>query len=120
MRFLHEAETRITDERRSGVADQGDGRPFPEPSKQHDSGIAFVVFVQRKKRRVDAEMPEQAAGVTGILGRDEVDESLGGVVAKIIVEDDLLLIEGGVPGHQNSTVVVRGAVKKKNAGKKKA
>ncbi len=41
-------------------------------------------------------------------------------VAKIIVEDDLLLIEGGVPGHQNSTVVVRGAVKKKNAGKKKA
>jgi large subunit ribosomal protein L3 len=41
-------------------------------------------------------------------------------VAKLIVEDDLVLIEGAVPGPKNQLVVIRGAVKKKNAGKKKA
>jgi len=40
-------------------------------------------------------------------------------VAKIIAEDDLVLIEGGVPGAKNGIVVIRGAIKKKNAGKKK-
>lgn len=40
-------------------------------------------------------------------------------VAKIIVEDDLLLIEGAVPGPKNEAVLVRGAIKKKNGGKKK-
>lgn len=39
-------------------------------------------------------------------------------VAKILPEKNLLLIEGGIPGSRNSVVVVRGAVKKKNAGKK--
>lgn len=39
-------------------------------------------------------------------------------IAKIIPEHDLILIEGGVPGAKNGTVVIRGAVKKKNAGKK--
>jgi large subunit ribosomal protein L3 len=39
-------------------------------------------------------------------------------VAKIISEDDLLLIEGAVPGHKNAYVMVRGAVKK-NGGKAK-
>ncbi len=39
-------------------------------------------------------------------------------VAKILEEDDLLLIEGAVPGSKNGLVVIRGAVKKKNAGKK--
>jgi large subunit ribosomal protein L3 len=41
-------------------------------------------------------------------------------VAKIMPEESLLLIEGGVPGSRNTVVVVRGAVKKKNAGKPKA
>jgi large subunit ribosomal protein L3 len=41
-------------------------------------------------------------------------------VAKIIPEESLLLIEGGVPGPRNSVVVVKGAVKKRNAGKPKA
>jgi large subunit ribosomal protein L3 len=41
-------------------------------------------------------------------------------VAKLIVEDDLVLIEGAVPGAKNGLVTIRGAVKKKNAGKKKA
>ena len=40
-------------------------------------------------------------------------------VAKLIVEDDLVLIEGAVPGPKNQLVTVRGAIKKKNAGKKK-
>lgn len=39
-------------------------------------------------------------------------------IAKIIANEDLILIEGGVPGSKNGTVVIRGAVKKKNAGKK--
>ncbi len=39
-------------------------------------------------------------------------------VAKIISEDDLLLIEGGIPGPAGALVTIRGAVKKKNAGKK--
>jgi len=41
-------------------------------------------------------------------------------VAKLIVEDDLVLIEGAVPGPDGGLVTIRGAVKKKNAGKKKA
>ena len=38
-------------------------------------------------------------------------------VAKIVPEESLLLIEGGVPGSRNSVVTVKGAVKKKNGGK---
>jgi large subunit ribosomal protein L3 len=41
-------------------------------------------------------------------------------IARLMVEDDLVLIEGAVPGSKNQLVIVRGAVKKKNAGKKKA
>ncbi|MRG91750.1 50S ribosomal protein L3 [Polyangium spumosum] len=39
-------------------------------------------------------------------------------IAKLMPEDDLVLIEGAVPGAKNGIVLVRGAVKKKNAGKK--
>jgi large subunit ribosomal protein L3 len=39
-------------------------------------------------------------------------------IARLIVEDDLVLIEGAVPGPKNQLVTIRGAVKKKNAGKK--
>jgi large subunit ribosomal protein L3 len=41
-------------------------------------------------------------------------------VAKVMPEENLLLIEGGVPGPRNCVVTVKGAVKKKNAGKPKA
>jgi large subunit ribosomal protein L3 len=41
-------------------------------------------------------------------------------IAKVIPEESLVLIEGGVPGARNSIVTVKGAVKKKNAGKPKA
>ena len=41
-------------------------------------------------------------------------------IARLMVEDDLVLIEGAVPGAKNGVVFIRGAVKKKNAGKKKA
>jgi large subunit ribosomal protein L3 len=40
-------------------------------------------------------------------------------IAKVLPEEQLLLIEGGVPGPRNSIVTVRGAVKKKG-GKPKA
>ncbi|MFO0761567.1 MAG: 50S ribosomal protein L3 [Byssovorax sp.] len=39
-------------------------------------------------------------------------------IAKLIPEDDLVLIEGAVPGAKNGIVLIRGAIKKKNAGKK--
>jgi large subunit ribosomal protein L3 len=41
-------------------------------------------------------------------------------IARLMVEDDLVLIEGAVPGSRDQLVIIRGAVKKKNAGKKKA
>lgn len=39
-------------------------------------------------------------------------------VARILAEDNIVLIEGAVPGPQNGYVTIRGAVKKKNGGKK--
>ena len=39
-------------------------------------------------------------------------------VARLMPEDDLVLIEGAVPGPKNQLVIVRGAVKKKNGGRK--
>ena len=51
---------------------------------------------------------------------DETVSMLNLKVAKLIPEEDLILVEGGIPGSTNATVVLRGAVKKKNAGKKKA
>ncbi|MDI1449472.1 50S ribosomal protein L3 [Polyangium sp. 6x1] len=39
-------------------------------------------------------------------------------IAKLIPEEDLVLIEGAVPGAKNGVVLIRGAVKKKNGGKK--
>lgn len=39
-------------------------------------------------------------------------------VARILPEDNVVLIEGAVPGPQNGYVTIRGAVKKKNGGKK--
>jgi large subunit ribosomal protein L3 len=40
-------------------------------------------------------------------------------VAKLIPEQSLVLVEGGIPGAKGSLVFVRGAVKKKNGGKPK-
>jgi large subunit ribosomal protein L3 len=51
---------------------------------------------------------------------NETVSALNLKIAKLIPEDDLVLIEGAVPGTKNGIVVIRGAVKKKNAGKKKA
>jgi large subunit ribosomal protein L3 len=39
-------------------------------------------------------------------------------VARLITEDDIVLIEGAVPGAKNQLVIIRGAIKKKNGGKK--
>jgi len=49
---------------------------------------------------------------------DETLTVLNQRLIKVDVEKNLLLVEGGVPGARNSIVAVRGAVKKKNAGKK--
>lgn len=39
-------------------------------------------------------------------------------IARLMVEDDLVLVEGGIPGSRDSLVFIRGAVKKKNGGRK--
>lgn len=41
-------------------------------------------------------------------------------IVRIDVEKDLILIDGGIPGSRDRAVVIRGAVKKKLGGKKKA
>ncbi|HSC89916.1 MAG TPA: 50S ribosomal protein L3 [Polyangiaceae bacterium] len=38
-------------------------------------------------------------------------------VIRVIPEDNLVLVRGGVPGHKETLVIVRGAIKKKNGGK---
>ncbi len=38
-------------------------------------------------------------------------------VVKVLAEDNLILVRGGIPGSANGLVLVRGAVKKKNGGK---
>ena len=41
-------------------------------------------------------------------------------VMRVIVEDSLVLVRGGVPGAKESHVIVRGAIKKKNGGRAQA
>jgi large subunit ribosomal protein L3 len=48
---------------------------------------------------------------------DETVSVLNLKVQKIVTEEHLLLVEGGVPGPRNAVVTVRGAVKKKKGGK---
>jgi len=48
---------------------------------------------------------------------DETVSVLNLKVQKIVPEQNLLLIEGGVPGPRNALVTVRGAVKKREGGK---
>lgn len=49
---------------------------------------------------------------------DETVSTLNLRVAKLFPEDDLVLIVGSVPGSKDGVVTVRGAIKKKNSGKK--
>ncbi len=50
---------------------------------------------------------------------DETVSALNLKVAKVILEDDLVLIEGAVPGPAGALVTIRGAVKKRGGKKKK-
>lgn len=38
-------------------------------------------------------------------------------IVRVLAEDNLILVRGGIPGSKSGLVVVRGAVKKKNSGK---
>ncbi len=38
-------------------------------------------------------------------------------IVRVLAEENLVLVRGGIPGSKNGLVVVRGAVKKKNSGK---
>jgi len=48
---------------------------------------------------------------------NETESSLNLRVFRLIPEDDIVLIRGAVPGAKGCLVTIRGAVKKKNAGK---
>ncbi len=50
---------------------------------------------------------------------DATTSVLNQKVAKVLGEQNMVLIRGGIPGSRGGLVVVRGAIKKKNAGKKK-
>ena len=50
---------------------------------------------------------------------DATTSVLNQKVAKVVADQNLILIRGGIPGSRGGLVVVRGAIKKKNAGKKK-
>ncbi len=49
---------------------------------------------------------------------DATTSVLNQKVAKVIGEKNLILIRGGIPGARGGLVIVRGAIKKKNGGKK--
>jgi len=49
---------------------------------------------------------------------DATTSVLNQKVAKVVPEQNLILIAGGIPGSRGGLVVVRGAIKKKNGGKK--
>ena len=54
--------------------------------------------------------------MAGQLGNERVSV-LNQRIVRVIPEDDLILVRGGIPGSKNRVVMVRGAVKKKNSGK---
>ncbi|HEY4353730.1 MAG TPA: penicillin-binding protein activator, partial [Paraburkholderia sp.] len=72
-RGAHESESRITDQRRSRIADQRDVRTVSYTGDEIAAGIAFVMFVQRDATRADAEMPQQRRAVTRVFGSDQID-----------------------------------------------
>ena len=51
---------------------------------------------------------------------DATTSVLNQKIAKLVPEQNLVLIAGGIPGSRGGLVVVRGAIKKKNGGKAKA
>lgn len=54
--------------------------------------------------------------MAGQLGNERVSV-LNQRIVRVLPEDSLILVRGGIPGSKNRVVVVRGAVKKKNGGK---
>ena len=72
VRGLHQPKARIADQRRTGIADHGDGEVVQQFLYQSVNCIALVVFVHRDKWRFDAEMRQQALCMARILGCDEI------------------------------------------------
>lgn len=48
---------------------------------------------------------------------NKIKSVLNQKVIRIVAEENVILVRGGVPGGTGGTVVVRGAIKKKNAGR---
>ncbi len=72
-RRRHQPVTRIADQRRAGVADQGNRRTVAQPRQQGAGLGQFVVFVQGQHRRVDTVMVQQHARAAGVLAGNDID-----------------------------------------------
>ena len=59
------------------------------------------------------------AGFLLFAAHDTTTSVLNQQVAKIIADQNLILIRGGIPGARGGLVVVRGAIKKNGGQKKK-
>ena len=71
-RAAHEIEAGVRQQRRAGVADEGDHRTGLETREQIGAALALVVRVQRNDRLGDAERREQLTGAARILGCDQI------------------------------------------------
>ena len=75
----------VADQGRAGVGDECDERALDQAADELLDPRGLVVLVQRDKRRADAELREQLAGMTGVLGRDQygAGQRLAGAIGEI-------------------------------------
>ena len=66
--FPHQRKTRIADQRCTGIRHQRQRLPFLQACDHLFQAHPFVVLMQGKHRRIDAEMRKQLTGMPGILG----------------------------------------------------
>ena len=69
----HQAVSRIGNQRRAGVTDQRHVATAGQRREHRLAAVATAAIVVGNQRHADAEVPQQAAAVTGILGGDQSD-----------------------------------------------
>ncbi len=67
----HQVKARVGDQRRARIGNQGDVLPRQQPGDEAPPRIPFIVIVAGRKRRLDAEMAQQARRMTGVFGGDQ-------------------------------------------------
>ena len=72
-RRLYKAVARVAHERRACIRDQGDRATFQEPPDQGRRLLFLVVLVARNQPGIDRKVLQQAAAVTRVLGRNQIN-----------------------------------------------